>query len=54
MLTRLALCCRGANRSDVCLPQCVEKLKAFRAQYPRQVQSTRSFSFNVAAHTLTR
>eukprot|EP01043_Picozoa_sp_COSAG02_P045522 COSAG02_NODE_4171_length_5675_cov_2.909254_1_plen_741_part_00 len=43
----------GANRSDVCQPQCVEKLKAFRPQYPREVQSTRSFLFNLAAHSVT-
>lgn len=27
----------GANHSDLCMPMCVERLKAFRQQFPRQV-----------------
>jgi hypothetical protein len=42
----------GANRSSVCMPSCVERLKSFRPQYPRQLQNNRSQLFNTAAHTL--
>lgn len=27
----------GANKSEVCMPSCVERLKSFRPQFPRQV-----------------
>ena len=40
----------GANKSDLCMPTCVEKLKSFRPQFPRQVQNDRSQLFNTVAH----
>jgi hypothetical protein len=42
----------GANNSDVCMPSCVERLKSFRPQFPRQLQNDRSQLFNMAAHSL--
>ena len=38
----------GANESAVCLPSCVERLKAFRPQFPRQLQNDRTQLFNTA------
>lgn len=40
----------GANKSDLCMPTCVERLKSFRPQFPRQVQNDRSQLFNTVAH----
>ena len=34
------------------MPQCVERLKGFRPQYPREVQNDRSQLFNTVAHEL--
>ena len=28
----------GANKSAVCMPSCIERLKTFRSQFPRQIQ----------------
>jgi hypothetical protein len=38
-----------ANASELCLSSCVEKLKAFRKQYPRVGQNVRTRVFNTAA-----
>jgi hypothetical protein len=44
------ICVIGTNKSELCMPTCVEKLKSFRPQFPREVQNDRSQLFNTVAH----
>ena len=43
----------AANTSELCLPNCVERLKPYRTQFPRVLQNIHTKVFNTAARVST-